>query len=103
MSDYPTQDELERIEKWKYDDFHGLMSYVRDLWYHPDWGWLQQGELYRISTAGWSGNEELIAAIGRNFVWWSRFWVIERRGGHYIFANRSVTDRALREFIREHI
>jgi hypothetical protein len=84
---YPTEDTLSAIEKWncvgrqaKLD----LLEYVRKAWRYPDYFSIEDDD-YHISTAGWSGNEDLIRAMRDNFLFWGMCWVQSRRGGHYIF------------------
>ncbi len=89
MNDYPTDEQLETIKNWKADDFVGLMKYVRFLWNYADVGyWVEIEGEYRISTAGWSGNEDIIFAMKQNHIWWMMFWYQSQRGGHYIFKGR---------------
>jgi len=83
---YLTDEELETITNWSYDDFYGLMQYVRERWYLDDWGWTQEGNKFYLSTGGWSGNEDIISALKKNFLFWSRCWECSRRGGHYEFV-----------------
>ena len=79
--EYPTDEELERIEKWDaFKDPMGLVEYVKSLWWVPDWGF----KLYRgrsrlfgwrcwklqLHTGGWSGNEDIIGSLHRNFTFW---------------------------------
>lgn len=93
---YPTADALSMIERWDYDDPVGWFEFIHNLWYAADWGWrseVQQHEYrpdtmvtrYRISTAGWSGNERTIRSMQENHVLWNTTWVQSRRGGHHIF------------------
>ena len=83
---YPTQECLEEIRDWPYGDYKGLLDKVHDIWkYAEDGYWRQDGYKYYISTAGWSGNEEIIGALRSNTIFWGICWEQSRRGGHYIF------------------
>lgn len=83
---YPTTRELNKIKKWDYHDFVGLMEYVEHLWRYSDCGyWRRRGRTYRISTGGWSGNESIIAALIANRMFWAMCWCRSARGGHYVF------------------
>lgn len=114
MDGYPTDEELETIRTWG-PKFQGsgrdikqigdkpgwkywleLMEFIHEeCWYYPDWGWHEEEKKhnyfdhvvreYNISTGGWSGNEEVIMALRRNFLFWTMCWEQTRRGGHYIF------------------
>lgn len=94
MSDdygYPTEEELATISRWDFHDFDGLMAYVKERWAYSDWGWdedlvtSEDSVLFHISTAGWSGNESIIAALKENRIFWASCWYSSRRGGHYEF------------------
>lgn len=92
--EYPTEEELKKIQEWPVEDFHGLMAFVKSLWAFDSWGWSQEGDLYRISTGGWSGNEDIIGALQENTIFWLFYWQQSARGGHYIFAAlKTVLDR----------
>lgn len=93
---YPTENALEAIEKWHWDDARGWFKFIEDIWYFHDWGWREEDEphswdknkivhRYYISTAGWSGNESIIRAMQNNSMMWHLNWVQSQRGGHYIF------------------
>lgn len=93
---YPTEDALTIVEKWSFDDAKGWFDFIHSIWHLKSWGWPEGIEphewnkdetvyRYQISTAGWSGNESLIAAMRQNYMNWSLTWVQSRRGGHYIF------------------
>lgn len=100
---YPTANELNDITAWTHS-FSGedmaseaMQFFERiasEMWNYSEWGveWKDDEhdfthepvrKLY-ISTAGWSGNEEVIQAIQSN---WQlmMYWEQSRRGGHYIF------------------
>jgi hypothetical protein len=80
---YPTEVALTRIVDWPHTDMPGLLEYARELWTYQD-RWTVEGEKLFVSTGGWSGNESIIAAMGRN-LFWLLCWEQSRRGGHYIF------------------
>lgn len=66
---------------------HGLMAYIKPRWEFSDCGyWKQDGDIYIISTGGWSGNEEIIGALQENVIFWAIFWYSSTRGGKHIFA-----------------
>jgi len=92
---YPTDEALEIIEIWHYNDAKGWFDFIHSIWHLASWGW-KEGEAideitnekvwcYYVSTAGWSGNESIIHAMQKNDWMWHLNWVQSRRGGHYIF------------------
>lgn len=100
---YPTEDALELIEKWHFNDAKGWFDFIHSIWYMPDWGWgegedkhdfYKDRKVYRydVSTSGWSGNESIIRAMERNSMMWHLNWVQSRRGGHYIFELYEFND-----------
>jgi hypothetical protein len=83
---YPTEAALECVRKWSYKDPAGMLAFVRSLWAYAECGyWSQQDAIYEVSTAGWSGNEDLIGAMRANRMFWTLCWLSSRRGGHYEF------------------
>lgn len=94
MGDYPTEDELKTIREWPIEDPEGWFRFIHSIWWARDWGWREapaRDELlnrsvqrYSISTGGWSGNEDIIDAMGQNLLW-AMTWMSSRRGGHYVF------------------
>ena len=82
---YPDDDELDKIANWPAADAIGLLRYVKHLWKYPEY-WNECGTgCCQISTGGWSGNEDLIAAMEKNRMWWLFHWHSSKRGGHYEF------------------
>jgi hypothetical protein len=98
---YPTEVTLEKIEKWDYKDgWTELMNFVCGLWLYADAGyWSMEkdvvvrdlpnykvvADVYHLSTAGWSGNEMIIHALEKNWMFWTFCWEQSNRGGQYIF------------------
>lgn len=81
---YPTQEALWKIEKWDYLDFEELIKFIQSIWTFKDYIHTEDDKVY-LSTAGWSGNEDIIEALRNNLVFWSLCWESSRRGGHYVF------------------
>lgn len=100
---YPTEDALELIEKWHFNDAKGWFDFIHNIWYMSSWRWGEKEDKhdfyedrkvyrYNVSTAGWSGNEGIIRAMERNSMMWHLNWVQSRRGGHYIFELYEFND-----------
>ena len=85
---YPTEDELKKLKEW--DAFHdpkGLIDFIRDIWWMPDWGFILTGKRalrLQLHTGGWSGNEDIMNVLAENFSFWFYFEK-HLRGGHYYF------------------
>jgi hypothetical protein len=83
---YPTRAEKIRLRKLADGmDFEATAQYLRSIWWSPEWGITRSQRLlgqkayqkkpgvpryrrWRISTGGWSGNEELIGLLQPS--WW---------------------------------
>ena len=103
---YPTDDALDRIEHWPYNDPKGWFKFIENMWHLRSWGWTEgyfedhheydSADKYRyyISTCGWSGNEDIIRAMQDNKNLWYHTWVQSRRGGHYIFEVKDETSQS---------
>lgn len=84
---YPTPETLETVKKWDCigrENKLALLAYVHKAWWAPEYFRIENDRYY-VSTVGWSGNEDLIIALERNFLFWGMCWVQSRCGGHYIF------------------
>lgn len=85
-SGYPTDETEREITEWTYEQgYHSLMAYVCRAWKYPT-AFSIEGDEYRLSTGGWSGNEQLIGALERNRVFWALCWKSSNRGGHHVFT-----------------
>ena len=83
---YPTEEALTKVENWPYDDVKGWFDFIESIWWAADWGWTVEGNVFHISTGGWSGNEDTIEAMQKNWILWNHTWWEHRRGGHYKFT-----------------
>lgn len=94
---YPTEEELKIISEWDIlkKDVSGLIEYIRERWMYSDCGYFDlKGKKVlklRLSTAGWSGNESIIGALKNNPLFWTLYWEISKRGGHYWFIIKRLT------------
>jgi len=86
---YPEDHELRKIRNWEIKhpaDAVALLEYIQDIWEFADVGFYEIKNMeYRLSTGGWSGNEEIMNAIQDNKVFWMLCWESSKRGGHYWF------------------
>ena len=106
MSDYPSQFDLKAIQEWDCTNNKGLLElaeFVVGEWHFNEYARLSrrikdsEGEYYRkleLSTCGWSGNEDIISALYKNFIWWSMCFYSQHRS-HFVFRiyeNRIIED-----------
>lgn len=89
--DYPSEAELRRVAQWPIysaRDIRNLLGYVQRRWkYSSYFDPIPLGEQeFNVSTAGWSGNEDLMDALEENTIFWATCWVSARRGGHFVFS-----------------
>jgi hypothetical protein len=93
---YPTDAAYDKIANWQGENLKEIFDFIESLWHLRSWGWASEETdhefikdkkviRYDISTAGWSGNEDIIRAMQENLFLWHLTWVQSRRGGHYIF------------------
>lgn len=88
---YPSDESLEIIKKWdllKYPVSY-LLDFVEPLWEYDD-RFVRTARTLYLSTGGWSGNEDIIASLHGNFLFWAMYWKRSERGGHYWFDRRMV-------------
>ena len=82
---YPEQFELNVIAQWA-AKYYRMMDFIKARWHYANDGyWRQNGRLFFLSTGGWSGNEEIISAMQKNWIFWMFCWRVSRYGGHYVF------------------
>lgn len=98
---YPTQRTLYPITEWPIrsnQDIEDLLEFCKDSWkYRNYWGHTKgeekSGEQWiKVSTGGWSGNEDIIGALEQNHIFWSVCWLESRKGGHYKFLTNPIKE-----------
>ena len=82
--EYPTDEDLERIKKWPFDDLDAGLEFVQSIWRWPDFGIAKGNGVLYLATGGWSGNEHIIGAMKENVGFWCR-WICSTRGGAHEF------------------
>lgn len=83
---YPTDEELDRIRAWPYQDFVGLLRFAGEMFTESGFGkFVQSGNEFRLITGGWSGNEEVCEALQQNKAFWTLCWQATHRGGLDVF------------------
>jgi len=88
---YPEDNELQTISNWNItkNPVIDLLEYIRDRWQFANYGYFDlSGKRVlrlRMSTGGWSGNESIIKAMQRNWIFWTMYWQQSKRGGHFWF------------------
>lgn len=97
---YPTEKQLKYIKKFDLTKSRvsELLDYIEPIWEYGDWGFHRAKHRLELHTGGWSGNEDIIDALRHNFLFWAMFWWNSRRGGHYIFNDKSM-GKELKGFI----
>jgi len=98
MNEYPTAKQLERIERWSIKtrrDSIFLLDYINGIWKYAEDGYFTKWDEndYRLSTGGWSGNEEIIEAMKKNTMFWTLCWHSSRRGGHHVFGAADIVEK----------
>jgi hypothetical protein len=103
---YPTDAAIQRLTEWGDPrcltdtpefDVNGAIDFMRLLWWMPESGVsemfsIDERNVYQLhddrryvkmSTGGWSGNEDLMQSFCER--WWRNVnVVVRRRGGHYV-------------------
>lgn len=88
LGGYPTKKTLEIIRGWPYDKAEELFLELQKDWFGGE-GYCYKDELaptcWHISSAGWSGNEDILAEMRKNYMLWVQIYVAHKVGGHYLF------------------
>jgi len=97
---YPTDETLDALRQWDLADANAALDFLQVAWTYPN---LASHDLsveefavvhadastrhLRLSTGGWSGNEDLIYAF-RESLAWRMTWRLSAIGGLHIFRYR---------------
>lgn len=86
--EYPSDGELEALKHWPQGSYTGLVQYICNLWHYPEFATITKkpdGTLVlTLITGGWSGNESIILALGKN-MFSVNFWELSQRGGLHVY------------------
>jgi hypothetical protein len=89
---YPTEEELDKIRNYDTikDSIEEFINFLKEKWEYADCGYFTRNYSYNeieleLHTGGWSGNEDIIAALQENRLFWMFYWQKSERGGHYYF------------------
>jgi hypothetical protein len=86
---YPTEYTLNKIRTWSpADGWNELMEFIKPMWtYMFETEYMSGGKTeYTLATGGWSGNEDIVSALHRNYMFWGLCWNESLRGGQYVFV-----------------
>jgi len=92
---YPSAGAVELLRGWPWTDKSGWFELATQLWHFKDYASrveTPEGTEYHLSTAGWSGNEAVIAAMKSHHLLWDTTWKQSRSGGHHVFFVKAETD-----------
>lgn len=91
--DYPSDEDIQRIKDWPFEDVMGLIWFVQSIWHWDDYAKLN-GDKFALHTGGWSGNEDIVDAL-MGTMFWMLCWESSRRGGHFYFEiPKFITEKA---------
>lgn len=63
---YPTEETLEAIKQWPWEERTAVFPFIASAWHWDDWAKETRPGLWVFATGGWSGNESLIDALHDN-------------------------------------
>lgn len=82
---YPVTQTLVEIRTWNPTDIAGVFNFIESAWNNVGKVTELEGGKIEFVTGGWSGNEDLIAALKENDLIWSLSWLASKRGGYHRF------------------
>lgn len=86
---YPTDEYLEKIKDAPSLD--EALTLVQDAWHWPEYAKCPRPGIWAFATGGWSGNEDLLEALGHNpcFILSTK---ITLQGGLLVVASQSAAE-----------
>lgn len=98
---YPSEASISYIRQFTMkgmDSVHEWFYFIESLWKYRDYGfrrdkvYTSSGPMTKITlvTGGWSGNEELISAMQKNYLLWGLTWQSSHKGGVHEFLVEEV-------------
>jgi hypothetical protein len=100
MREYPTEEQLKAIEEWDYTDLEGLFRFIQSIWWmgedmaeisdvkKDEYG--REYRMVKLVTGGWSGNEDILRALHKNYMVGMISWQSSFRGGLHIYHIRKI-------------
>ena len=84
---YPTSECIQQIKTYS-GSHRELMRQIAFLF--GTYGRCEaEGNVWRVATGGWSGCEEVIAALKENTIFWVTCWKQSSRGGGFEFETKT--------------
>lgn len=71
---YPTPETLQRIRQWDPGGLEDLLRFLCAAWHWPHFAAQVRPGIWTFATGGWSGNEDLIAALKDSVGWFCFHW-----------------------------
>lgn len=105
---YPADSTLEALRVWPITDGGGALDFLQAAWHGPEMartdfltaheGYVVHddgGRYLRVTTGGWSGNEDLLGEFELSQAYMVT-WQLSARGGLHIFKYPAPADRTAR-------
>lgn len=70
---YPTEATLDCIRNWLHTDPDGVLRFICAAWHWPEFAREVRPGIWSFGTGGWSGNEDVLAALRASVPWLIHF------------------------------
>lgn len=88
MYRYPSEIELSHIECWALHGAIEFFDFIKSIWAFPEYIEEYEDDRFKymvFGTGGWSGNEDIIRSIEKNFAMWGLHWYCSYANGTHCF------------------